>query len=118
MAALGSGRKHNFGFINNLRESEVVILKTLLDWNHQASRANYRSIAAKCGISTSTVSAALYYLNRRGIVNRSTGRSWFIIPNIKDLLIQELGHTSTSEAKESAQPAEKNQNNPDHADPA
>ena len=117
MAGLGSGRKYSFGFIENLRESEVVILKAMLNWNHAAYKANYRSIAAKCNIASSTVSAALFYLSGRGIVKRSLGRSWFIMPEIKAKLIQEFGHTDLVSPSEQAQHTPE-QNNQDPSDPA
>lgn len=116
-AGLGSGRKCRFGNIEKLRQSEVEVLKALMNWNHTARKSDYRSIAAKCGIASSTVSAALYHLGGRGIVRRSQGRSWFIVPTIKDDIIQEFGQTLTSEVSEQAQhkPAE---NNPDPSHPA
>jgi len=116
--ALGSGRKHNFGYVDGLRESETLILKVLMDWNHAAIKATARNIAGKCGISISSVTNGLYYLGGRGIVRRSMGRSWFIIPNIKDQLIQEFGQTSNDQVSEQARSTPAEQNSPNPSDPA
>lgn len=116
MASLGGGRTYSFGSIDRLRASEVEVLKALMNWNHAAQRANYRGIAAKCGMATSTTSEALYYLSGRGVVKRSIGKSWFILPHIKDQLIQEFGHKDSSQASKQAQHTPE-ENNPDPVHP-
>lgn len=87
---LGAGRTHSLGHISDLRESEVVIIKELLVWKHASLRASTRGIADKTGLAQSTVSLGLYYLRKRSIVHKSIGKSWFIIPAVKDKLIEAL----------------------------
>lgn len=86
MASLGSGRKESLGFIENLTPSEKMVLECLLDWDYLSMRANSFSISNKINISQASVGKALHYLNYRGVVLKSAGRSWFINPKIKDQL--------------------------------
>jgi len=99
---IGSGRNEEYGGITGLLQSEVEVLKVLIDWNHQAYKSSYRNIADKCHLSTSSVTNALYQLKKRGIVSSSVGRAWFIIPEEKEKLKLALHQTSILASDKSA----------------
>lgn len=107
MGLLGSGRNENFGFIENLRTSEVVVLKELANWNYFSQRATSFNIAHRAGFSTSSAQKALQYLQMRGIVQRTDGRSWFISPKLKDRIKEFYPISSQSEKPAVVQPQQK-----------
>lgn len=86
MGILGSGRRESLGFVEDLTPSEKMVLECLLDWDYMKVRCNSFNISNKIKISQSSITKALHYLNHRGIVLKSSGRSWFINPKIKEQL--------------------------------
>lgn len=114
MASLGSGRKERFGSIESLRQSEVLILKTLLEWDYNKQKASSHSISTATQMSVTAADKGLRYLNGRGIAGKSPNGSWRIHPDIKKELIIEIGVQASEQAQST--PAEKN--NPDPSHPA
>jgi len=102
MSLLGKGRQEKVGPIEALTPSEKEVLVALFEWDYQQHRANSFSIAIKLNMAQSTVGKALQYLAYRGLAGKSQGRSWFLFPNIKEMLTVALDHTDSAQVSEPA----------------
>ena len=90
MSLLGSGRKEKIGSIEALTSSEKEVLIALAKWDYSQSRANSFSISLKLGIAQSTTAKAIQFLSYRGFLGKTSGRSWFIYPQIKEIILKEI----------------------------
>lgn len=77
--------------ITGLKESDVTVMKVLLNWPFALQRASFFHIAQKTGLSTSMVILAVRRLRDRGILMKSAGGSYFIKDPLRKKIIAEIG---------------------------
>lgn len=105
MSFLGSGRKEKIGDIESLTNSEKEVLIALAKWDYTRGRANSFSLALKINIAQSTTAKAIQFLTHRGFLGKTSCRSYFIYPNIKELILKEINPPVCEQASESAEQA-------------
>lgn len=81
---IGSGRTESFGVVENLRQSEVDVLKSLMQWDYTKKRASSFEIGTEINLAQSTVVKALRHLKGRNIVLKSRSGHWFIPKEVKE----------------------------------
>ena len=81
-------KRYSLGRVDDLTESQVKVLKSLMTWNYQYKKANFFNIAMLSGVASSTVALCLRHLKERGLTRSSVG-SWYIQEKIKPILIEE-----------------------------
>lgn len=116
MSFLGSGRKEKIGDIESLTNSEKEVLIALAKWDYTRGRANSFSLALKINIAQSTTAKAIQFLTHRGFLGKTSCRSYFIYPNIKELILKEINPPVCEQASESASVEEQESDSKFHKD--
>ncbi len=97
----GTGRTFKWISVSDLRQSETMILESLLNWDYQNMKASNINIALITNLSTTAVYYGTKYLRDvRGIIAKSHTGSWFIKPNLKKMFLQEKVEAKKLEPKE------------------